>query len=288
MSRNNRNRLNKGLEQTKPADAETPLASLSDEGLFSFANPTEIVELPSKGRFYPEDHPLHNVAEIEIKHMTAKEEDILSSRSLLRKGIAIDRLLQSVIIDKRIKIDDLLIGDKNALLVATRITGYGEIYETSVVCPTCSTNEKYSFNLADLEVNHNEELPEEVELTESGTFRVMLPALKVPIELRLLTGREERYLTDLEESKRKKNLPESTVTDQLRLIICSVLDKSEGPLINQLINNLPTTDSRFIHNIYDQIVPNIDFRASYDCSSCDHRDETVGVPLTAAFFWPGR
>ena len=288
MSRNNRNRLNKGLEQTKPADAEAPLANLSDEGLFSFATPTEIVELPSKGRFYSEDHPLHNVAEIEIKHMTAKEEDILSSKSLLRKGIAIDRLLQSVIIDKRVKVNDLLIGDKNALLVATRITGYGEMYDTNVTCPSCGNNEPHSFNLLDLQLNHNEELPEEVTYTDHGTFRITLPVLKIPVELKLLTGREEKYLTELEENKRKKGLPESTVTDQLKMMIHSVLDRTESVIINQLIDGIPARDSRFMQNMYEKIVPNIDLKASYDCPSCDHHDETIGVPLTAAFFWPGR
>ena len=284
MSRNNRNRL-KGLEQTNPHDADLPIL---DENPFSFVVPTEIVELPSGGRFYHENHPLHGVETIEIKHMTAKEEDILSSRALLKKGLAIDRLLSSVIIDKRISVEDLLVGDKNAILVATRITGYGENYETTVACPTCGNSDKHSFNLANMGINTAKELPEGVTLTENGTFQVMLPAFKMPVELKLLTGREERYLTDLAENKKKKSLPESNVTDQLKMIICSVKGRTEDIIIDQLVNSLPASDSRFLQSTYDKIVPNVDLRVPYECNNCGYEIEDMGVPLTAAFFWPDR
>ena len=92
---------------------------------FSFVVPTEFVELPSEGRYYPEGHPLHNQETIEIKHMTAREEDLLTSRALLKKGVALERLLDSVIINKNIRAADLLVGDRNAILIAARISGYG-------------------------------------------------------------------------------------------------------------------------------------------------------------------
>ena len=105
--------------------AADPVPTAVDETRPSldFSTPTELVDLPSKGRFYPEGHPLHNAETIEIKFMTAKDEDIITSRTLLKKGIVIDRLLQSVIVNKSINVQDLLIGDKNAIVVATRITG---------------------------------------------------------------------------------------------------------------------------------------------------------------------
>jgi len=108
------------------SDTSAPTPDLVNEkSPLTFTTPTEFVELPTRGRFYPEDHPLHNVEEIEIRFMTAKDEDILSSKTLLKKGVAIDRLLQNVIVDKRINVGDLFVGDKNALIVASRITGYG-------------------------------------------------------------------------------------------------------------------------------------------------------------------
>jgi len=284
LSRNNRNRL-QGLEPTNPPDADLPLL---DEGSFSFVVPTEIVDLPSGGRFYREGHPLHGVETVEIRHMTAKEEDILTSKTLLKKGLAIDRLLNSVMVDKRIDVNDLLIGDKNAILLATRITGYGETYDTNVTCPVCGNNDKHSFNLGEMGSVSTDDLPEGVVATDEGTFRVTLPVFGMEIELKLLTGREERYLIDHAESKKKKSLPESNVTDQLKMIICSVKGSPSPSVIDRLVDSLPASDSRFIQSVYDKIVPNVDLKVPYGCSSCTYEVEDMGVPLTAAFFWPDR
>ena len=133
--RNNQDRLgavNKGEEppvQQQPQQVEQTL---------QFVTPTEFVELPSRGKFYPEGHPLHNTEIIEIRHMTAKDEDILTSAALLKKGLAIDRFLQNIIVDKSINIADLLVGDKNAIIVASRISGYGAQYEAGISCPSCA------------------------------------------------------------------------------------------------------------------------------------------------------
>ena len=90
--------------------------------------PTEMVDLPSKGYFYADGHPLSS-GKVEVKYMTAKEEDILTSQNLIQQGSVIDKLLESLIVDKSIKLDDMLIGDKNAIMVAARILGYGKDYE---------------------------------------------------------------------------------------------------------------------------------------------------------------
>ena len=88
--------------------------------------PTEEVTLPSKGLLYPEGSPLKNGV-IEMKYMTAKEEDILTNQNLIERGTVIDKLLQSLIVTP-IDYNDLLVGDKNAILVAARILGYGKDY----------------------------------------------------------------------------------------------------------------------------------------------------------------
>ena len=109
---------------TTNAPANTPA--------FNWATPTEFVKLPSGGIFYPEGHSLYNIEMVELRYMTAKEEDILTSRSLLKEGLALDRMLQNLLVDPSINVGDLLVGDKNALLVAARRTGYGALYETEV------------------------------------------------------------------------------------------------------------------------------------------------------------
>ena len=90
--------------------------------------PTEVLDLPSDGKLYPKDHPLAS-GKITIKYMTAKEEDILSSQNLIKKGVVLDKLFESIIVEKSINIDDILIGDKNAIMLATRILAYGPQYE---------------------------------------------------------------------------------------------------------------------------------------------------------------
>ena len=94
--------------------------------------PTEMVELPSKGYFYSEGHPLSS-GRVEIKYMTAREEDILTSQNLIKQGTVIDKLLEALVVDKSIKMDDMLIGDKNAIMVAARILGYGKNYDIEYV-----------------------------------------------------------------------------------------------------------------------------------------------------------
>jgi hypothetical protein len=116
--------------------------------VFSFVAPTEFVELPSEGKFYASDHPLYNQKTIEIKQMTAKEEDILSSMTLIKNGVALERLLESVIIDKSIKPETLLLGDRNAIIIAARVSGYGMEYRTEIRCPNCQTDQKFGFNLS--------------------------------------------------------------------------------------------------------------------------------------------
>ena len=134
MSRKNKDRLGSPAP-TAPVSTQAP-----EEGGLAYVVPTEFVELPSRGEHYPEDHPFQNKEVVEIRHMTAKDEDILTSRSLLKKGLAIDRLIQSILVDKTVDTDSLLIGDKNAILVQTRIHAYGPTYDTRVLCPACSTS----------------------------------------------------------------------------------------------------------------------------------------------------
>ena len=280
--RNNQDRVSTPVPDTSPP----PPAVEPQDSTFSFVVPTEFVELPSEGSFYPEGHALYGRTSIEIKHMTAKEEDILTSESLLRKGIAIERLLQSLIVDKSIKLDDLLVGDKNALIVGARITGYGADYLTSVSCPSCRVAQEVEFDLSDLE-NRKCIPPEGVERTAEDTFFVPLPHSGVTVELRLLTGHEERQYLSASSRKRKKKLRESSSTDLLRLLILSVDGYESVESINNLLEVLPVKDSVYIREVYEQISPDVNLNQEFECQSCGYEGST-GVPLSADFFWPGR
>jgi hypothetical protein len=292
-SRNNQERL--GNNDAEASNEQSIQQESNTTQSLNFAVPTEFVDLPSKGLFYPSNHPLHGVDSLEIKHMTAKEEDILSSQSLIRKGLAIDRMLQSVLINKDVQVKDLLIGDKNALTVAARVTGYGADYVTTVTCPACSTEQEFDFDLTDVDMTgasfDREELNEQlegVEITDSNTFLVDLPKSNHQVELKMLTGADEEKLTKFQKQreKTKGKVQTSTVlTDTLKSIITSVSGIKDRKQINQFVDNMPAMDSRYLRSVYQKLIPNIDMTQTFSCSECGH-EQDLEVPVTTDFFWP--
>ena len=173
--RNNQERFGVTAEGVDPPAPETYEPQGNSQPTLQFVTPTEIVDLPSKGLYYLEGHPLHNKDAIEIRYMTAKDEDILTSTTLLQKGLAIDRLLQNVIVPKNINVDDLLVGDKNAILVAARITGYGANYDAQVRCPICNSAVDYSFDLSNIETKETIDFESwNVTATKNKTFIIHL------------------------------------------------------------------------------------------------------------------
>jgi hypothetical protein len=280
---NRRNQLRKAVD----ADMPPMNPSVTENSLLKFATPTEIVELPSKGALYPQNHPLHNQETIEIKFMTAKEEDILTSQSLLRKGLAVERLLRSVIINKAIDPKSLLVGDRNAILYATRITGYGAEYPARVTCGNCGHNHDYEFDLENFKNGYKSFDPEksEFEFSEDGTFFVMLPKSGIKLELRPMTGFDEDHLTKLQEIKVKKKLPESTLTDMFRTMIVSANGVTDKGQISEFIDNMPALDSKYLRAAYQNAVPNVELSEAVECPQCGEITETE-VPFTVAFFWP--
>jgi len=250
-------------------------------GGFSFVVPTEFVELPSQGRFYAEGHPLHGKDSIEIKQMTAKEEDILTSRTLLKKGVALEKLIESLIVDKTINPSSLLIGDRNAIIIAARVSGYGNDYITSVQCPSCETKQQYEFDLNDAHIQHGT-ISEDYGITDygDGTIGCILPRTQAEVRARLLTGKEEMALTITKKS-------EGLISKQLRSIVLSVNGDSSPQAINYLVENMPSRDSRHLRMVIRQATPDVDLTQQFSCTNCGHTQE-MEVPLTADFFWPDR
>jgi len=283
---------NKGRVGGKKSNASDPPQSViqNNEGgsPLAFVIPTEFVELPSEGRFYPEGHPLHGQDCIELKQMTAKEEDILSSRTLLKKGVALDRVIESIIIDKTIDPDSLLIGDRNAIIVATRVSGYGNEYSTKVTCPSCGVSTKYTFDLNEANVYTGTDAAQlEIEDHEDGTFTTKLPKTQLDVRFRLLVGRDEKGLLDAATKSRKRKGPENNITRQLANMIVAVNEDSSAEAINYLIHNVPSLDSMHLRMAYKLAAPNVDLTQYYECEECEFSQE-MEVPLGAEFFWPDR
>jgi len=250
--------------------------------ILDFVLPTEFVDLPTKGWFYAEDHPLHGKESIEIRYMTAKDTDILTSKSLLKKGVAVDRMLQNIIVDKGVKVDDLYSGDKNAILIAARINGFGPDYKTKVTCPSCGNVSDHSFNLEEVKC---EDFENEASISIGGTFKIELPVTQVTVECRLLTGGDEKKMFNQSEKRKKHNLPETNLTDQYKLFIVSINGETDRGLVEKFVDLMPARDATHLKSNYEKASPNVDLSHDYSCDSCD-ADTQINIPFSANFFWP--
>ena len=252
----------------------------------NYAVPTEIVDLPSRGRFYPKDSPLYGKESIEIRYMTARDEDILTSPALLKKGVALDRLLDNVLMDNSFKSKDLLSGDRNALMYAVRITGYGSDYPAQVTCKGCGTEHVHDFDLSNFDEmykNVSDEDIESVNLTDHGTFTYTLPKTRVTVEGKFISGHDEDRLINASQMKKKNKMLETQTTDLLRTIIISANGVTDPTELSDFINNMPAADSRALREVYAKIVPDVKFLEETTCPACGTEQEG-DVPITTRFF----
>ena len=235
-----------------------------------FNLPTEMVELPSKGLAYPEGHPLRE-GKVEVKYMTAKEEDILTNQSYIEKGTVLDKLLESVVVSK-INIKDLIIGDKNALLIATRILGYGKDYSFSYM------GESYDVDLSTLE---NKEIDESL-LSEGNKFFYTLPSSNIDITFKILDGHDETKIEKEIQGLKKINKNASPeLSTRLKYIITSINGDSESRTIRNFVeNNFLARDSRSLRNHIKQVQPDVDLTYITDSN------EEITIPIGISFFWP--
>lgn len=255
---------------------------------FDFPQPTEFVDLPSRGRCYPESHPLHKKRTVELRQPNTSAEDILNSASLIEEGVAIDRFLQKHIVNPRIRTEQLFTGDKNALLVAMRILAYGPQYSAAVTCPTCMKPNEVEFDLEACSRVY-EALPEDydyikVKATEHDTFYVKVPKSEWLFELKWLTGEDEKYLEKLKKNQEKNKLAASDVSSLLRRLTVSINKSRDLTTINKAIERLPAMDAQYLRMAVKAITPTLELKYDHKCRSCKAETE-VNVPLGVNFFW---
>jgi len=239
--------------------------------------PSEIIDLPSEGKLYPEGHPLKD-GKIEVKYMTAKEEDILTSQNLIKKGVVIDRLLDSLILTDGVKQEDMILGDKNAIMVAARILAYGPEYICDVTNPNSGQIINHTFNLADCPFK---KLPEGI--TENK-FEVDLPIAKKKVTFKLLTGKEETIINEeLKASKKLGSDVSPELTTRLRHTIISVDGDDSQSTINNFVQNLLARDSMHLRKEIRKVTPDIELQQEIDLGG---ETVTVDIPMTVGFFWP--
>jgi hypothetical protein len=250
---------------------------------FGFEVPLESVPLPSNGVVYPPESSLHMRETVEIRSMTAREEDILTSRALIKKGTVITELIKSCLIDKKIHVPDMLAGDRNAIMVALRITGYGAEYAVEADCPKCNVRSKQEFNLGDMPIKR---LQIEPVAKGQNVFEFKLPVTKKTVNFKFLTGRDEEEISTIQERTKKQGAQaDNIVTNRLQFAIVSIDGKTDRSSINGFIRNMPARDSMSLRKFIDANEPGIDMKGNFDCPSCSDVNE-VRVPLGASFFWP--
>jgi len=239
-----------------------------------FKIPTETVELPSKGLLYPKDSPLAKGV-LEMKYMTAKEEDILTNQNYITKGTVIDRLIKSLITTEGFNYDNLLIGDKNAIMVAARILSYGPEYQIQ------HNGEKVTVDLSKVDST----AIKDEDYKDGNKFDLKLPSGN-EVEFKLLTHGDEKAV-DREIAGLKKIDKNSSpqVTTRLKRMILSINGSSEVKDIREFVDKyMLATDARALRKEYSRLQPDVDLTFNY--TNEDGGEEDVAIPIGIGFFWP--
>lgn len=251
---------------------------------FGIDIPVETVPLPSGGRVYPPGHPLHLRDDVQIRAMTAREEDILTSRALLKRGTVIGELIKSCLVDKDLNVGDMLMGDRNALMVAIRITGYGPDYDAELTCDECDNKGARVFNLAELPIRRLSIAP----VSEGmNLFEFKLPYTGKVVRFRFLTGRDEETILATQEKQKKLALSQtdSTVTTNLLYSLVAVEGVEDRAKIAAFVKMMPARDSLALRNYIRDNEPGMVMRQEVSCPSCGHVEE-VSMPIGVNFLWP--
>jgi len=240
--------------------------------------PTEVIDLPSGGKLYPKDSPLAE-GKLELKYMTTKEEDILMSENLITQGVVIDKLLDSLIVTQGVKQEQLVLGDKNAVLVAARILAYGPHYTCEVANPNNLEQKiEHTFDLTECPFK---EAVDGVDYS-NNSFDYETPVGKNKIKFKLLTGVEEKLIEkDLEQSKKVGY--NSEITTRLRYTITEVDGDNKPETISVFSQNMLARDSMALRNYITEISPDIDLTSEIQIGG---EAVSVSIPLTVEFFWP--
>jgi len=268
-----------GIDPRMPAMSQTDVVKAE----FGLDIPFELVPLPSNGKIYHHGSTLYGKDSIEIRPMTAREEDILTSRALLKKGTVVTELIKSCLVDKSVNPLDLVAGDRNALMVAIRITGYGSEYSAEVECSDCGDKNPHEFNLSELPIKRLEINPI---IDGQNLFEFVLPYTKKKIHFKFTTGKDEEELSTLQEKQKKLGIKtDSIVTLALQNAIVSIDGIEDRLKITNFVKNMPARDSLALRNYIRENEPGVTMRQDTVCPSCGHSEE-VSMPLGVNFLWP--
>ena len=244
--------------------------------------PTEMISLPSKGYLYPDDNPLSS-GEVEVKYMTAREEDILTSQNLIQKGIVLDKLLESLVISN-VNLDDILLGDKNAILLAARVLAYGKEYQFEYTDPSDGESKIESVDLTSFEAKKVDTSKWAKGINE---HEYTLPNSKKVITFKLTTQGDEKAVDSQLKalSKISKGGIQPEITTRLKQQIVAVDGNRDTATINKFVDNeLLSRDTFEFRKHLVAMTPDVDMSCIVDLD--DGTEQEITVPVTVQFFWP--
>jgi hypothetical protein len=248
--------------------------------------PTELVDLPSKGLTYDTKNPLSK-GKLELKYMTSKEEDILTSPNLVKKNVALDKVLQQLIVTD-INYNDLLLGDRNALIVAARVMAYGKEYNVELDCPKCGVKQQFiidltSFNDKDIDYSL---------LNRENKYEFILPFSKVKIGFKLLTINDDKHveqelkgLKKINENSKIKAQIDPEMSTRMKYLITSVNGNTEDKIVRNFVEVMLTRDTLEFRKHLAKMTPNLDMSYDFECADCEYESKSI-MPMLPEFFWP--
>jgi len=240
--------------------------------------PVETIDLPSAGRLYPEGSPLRS-GKVDVKYMTAKEEDILTSTNLIKKGTVIDKLMESLLVTKGVKPTDLVVGDLNAVMVASRILAYGKDCPVQIECKSCQRPFEYTVDLTELPM-----VPAG-DTNENGEFSMTLPT-GMNITFKILTRGDEKAIeAELEGMKKLNGQIDREVSTRLKYIITSVNGNSDRTFVRNFAESIIVRDIRALKDEIKKVAPDVNYSLTANCTHCGVQTE-ARMPFGANFFWP--
>lgn len=262
----------------------------------SFISPTKVVQLPSQGRFYPEESVLNGTKEIEIESMTAEEEEILNNRDYIKNGTAINKVLDNLIVPDSVDNGELLIGDKNMLLKEIRVDSYGSRYDAKITCGVCAETEEVEYDIeesSEVDEGGVESLSDdvrerfEVGMEDDTHFTMKLPETGVVAVFRLLQSKDQQEIAakkrNLEKQGIKKDVSQNI--EQMKRFVTKLNGDSDPGTIDKFCRKMPAKDSRALRKIYREVAPSLNMKTYFSCGNCDFSEERE-VPIRGTFFWP--
>jgi len=250
---------------------------------FGWEIPVESLPLPSRGVIYSQDSYLYGKEQIQIKAMTAQEEDILTSAAYAKENVVIEKLLESCIVDKNIDVKELISGDKTALMVGIRITGYGPEYPVSAVCTSCMRKSSVEVRLDQLEIKRFKHPPVE---EGKNLFEFTLPITNKKVKFKYQNYYDTKERDDIQKKYESLGIiKENKMTDILERAIVSIDDITDKTKISHFVKHMPIKDSSSLRKFIFDNEPGIDMSWKYNCPVCT-AENNIKIPMTSEFFWP--